>query len=158
MSTVDVILRWDIPENTNAMPSVQCNGMYGDFHWEILVFIDESAAHRMELDSNRMVVSSEYRPGYITLFESPREQLPNGHSANSFTPANHIDNLPQNYACEQMTYTYAMEINDGIITIYSDLDENLKIHISTEDFKIFHKAYTHVRTTHQPMEFSVTIW
>jgi hypothetical protein len=161
---IDISMYWDTSEyrdvNGNlaheAKVSLSEDTSYEST--ELLIFYSESAAHRMEIDSNRMVVSSEYRPGYISLFDSPREQLPNGHSANSFTPANHIDNLPDNYDGFYNTYTYAMEINDGVITIYSDLDDNLKINISTKDFKIFHKAYTHVRMTHQPIDFSVTIW
>ncbi len=150
---LNIHLFWDAPDNTDVTPSVQRKGSPGDIDKDILYFIDESVGHRIEYDSDRVLVSSEYCPGVFALADSANYQ---GHYCDD--PANHIDNIPQNHAYEQLTYTYALEINDGIMTIYSDLDENLKINISTEDFKIFHKAYTHVRTTHEPAEFSVTIW
>jgi hypothetical protein len=161
MKKTIISIFWKKSDNPTWSPMVYLSGELE--YWpfgvvDLINFCSESAAYVRIYDDSGAFVCYEYLPGVMTLFLTPSAKWPDEKHTSDDEADNLIDNLPQNYECSQLTHTYAMEINDGIITIYSDLDENLKINISTEDFKIFHKAYTHVRMTHEPMEFAVTIW
>lgn len=148
MHKLDVHLFWCEPKNKNITPSVQRKGIPGDVDKDILYLCEEAAPCK------RINNTWEFCPDIFPIFTA---MIPGTTEFDCDNQINHVSNIPDNLERFQVSHTYELEINNGVMTIYSDLDEDLKINIGIEEFRKFHKHYCEVRMTHEPSSFKIAL-